>query len=258
MDSTRPTIGGANSDETVWQARVDLAAAHRLAFMHEMSEAICNHFTLTIPGTSDRFFVAPYGLHWSEISAKDFMVVKYEGDIVAGSGIVEPTAFCIHAPLHRLHPHACCVLHTHMPHATAISLMESPRLDMMSQTLLMFADQIAYDDDYQGLALDPREGERLAGILGQDKTVLFLANHGVIVVGDSVACAYDRLYFLERACQLQVFARSMGKTRQIPEHIMRKTRAQQVALRPGDAPICDTHFAALRRILDRREPDYAQ
>jgi ribulose-5-phosphate 4-epimerase/fuculose-1-phosphate aldolase len=258
MDRVNPSGNRSNSADPQWQARVDLAAAHRLAVMQGMSEAICNHFTLAVPGTDDRFFLIPYGLHWSEVSAKDFMTVSYEGEIISGSGIAEPTAFYIHAPFHRRRADARCVLHTHMPYATALSLMESPRLDLISQTSLMFAGLIAYDDEYQGLAMDRKEGERLAGVLGHDKAVLFLANHGVIVIGDSVARAYDRLYFLERACQLQVLARSMGRTKPIPEHVVRRTIEQQATLKPGNAPICDTHFAALKRLLDRREPGYAE
>ena len=256
----RSKVRGTRSDidDQLWQARVDLAAAHRLAVMQGMSEAICNHFTLTVPGFDDRFLLLPYGLHWSEVSAKDFMIVSYKGEIISGSGIVEDTALYIHAPLHEHRPDARCILHTHMPYATAVSLMNNPRFELISQTSLMFAGLIAYDDDYQGLALNRMEGERLAGILGKDNVVLFLANHGVIVIGDTVARAYDRLYFLERACQLQILASSTGRTKLIPEPIVRRTVEQQVALKPGNAPICDTHFAALKRLLDRREPDYAK
>ena len=240
------------------QARIDLAAAHRLAVSQGFSEAICNHFTLTLPGAADRFLLAPYGLHWSEVTARDFMEVTFDGRVVSGGGIVEETALFIHAPLHRMREDARCVLHTHMPYATALAMLDKPELEMASQTAMMFAGQIAYDTDYQGLALDTAEGERLAGVLGADKLVLFLANHGVVVVGRSVAEAYDRLYFLERACQSQVLALSTGRSlRAIPDEIVARTAEQMGAMGPGNLPIHERHFAALKRLLDRREPDYA-
>ena len=153
---------------------------------------------------------------------------------------------------------AHCVLHTHMPYATALAMLDLPELEMASQTALMFAGQIAYDTDYQGLALAAIEGERLATLLGAEKLVLFLANHGVIVVGRSVAEAYDRLYFLERACQSQVLALSTGRRREsIPDEIVARTVDQMRVLVPGNLPIHERHFAALKRMLDRREPDYA-
>jgi ribulose-5-phosphate 4-epimerase/fuculose-1-phosphate aldolase len=239
------------------QARIDLAAAHRLAVAQGFSEAVCNHFTLSVPGEPDQFFLAPYGLHWSEVRARDFMVVTHAEKIVSGSGIAEPTAFCIHAPLHRLRPDARCVLHTHMPYATALTMLQTPQLEIASQNALMFAEVIAYDTAYQGLALDSREGERLAGLLRSNKLVLFLANHGVIVIGRSVAEAYNRLYFLERACQTQVLALSTGRPLQpIPNDIIVQTAEQQHLLEPGNIPIHEHHFAALKRLLDRREPDY--
>jgi ribulose-5-phosphate 4-epimerase/fuculose-1-phosphate aldolase len=211
-----------------------------------------------VPGEPDQFFLAPYGLHWSEVKAGDFMVVTHAGKIVSGHGIAEPTAFCIHAPLHRVRADARCLLHTHMPHATALTMLQTPRLEMASQNALMLNGLIAYDTTYQGLALDSKEGERLASLLGSSKLVLFLANHGVIVIGRSVAEAYNRLYFLERACQTQILALSTGKPLQIiPNDIIGQAAEQQRLLEPGNLPIHEHHFAALKRVLDRREPDYA-
>lgn len=244
--------------DPVRQARIDLAAAHRLAVMHGFHEGMCNHFTLTLPGSTDRFLLIPYGLHWSEVSASDFMVVTYDGTVVEGSGTAEQSAFCIHAPVHRLLPSAACVLHTHMPFATALNLLEEPRLEMVGQTAVGLARHIAYDPDYTGIAFDPSEGERLAAVLGEDKTVLFMANHGVLVTGKSVSQAFDRLYYLERACQAQLYAMWTGqRLKHIPEPILKKTMAQFAApMNPSNTPHHVTHFAALKRLLDRREPDY--
>ena len=190
------------------QARVDLAAAFRLAVRMDLHEGVCNHFTLMLPD-GKRFLLNAYGLHWSEVTASNLLALDARGNVLEGEGEAEKTAFYIHSRIHLAHPRAVCVLHTHMPYATALTLLEPGRLEMVEQNALRFADDIAYDDTYNGLVVDDAEGDRLARVLG-DKRVLFLANHGVIVVGPSVAEAFDLMYYLERACRLQVLARATG------------------------------------------------
>lgn len=244
--------------DLAWEARVDLAAAHRLAVLHGFNEGIFNHLTLAVPGTDDRYLQIPFGLHWSEVTASCFMEVGYDGTVLSGSGEVERSAFCIHAPLHRLAPQAACVLHTHMPFASALTRLEDPRLLPIGQTELGLIDDIAYDETYTGLAYDPAEGERLAGVLGPKKKILFMANHGVAVVGPTVAAAYDRLYYLERACQAQLHAQWTGmKLKHIPPAVVARTQSQFVdGPVYGGKPACEHHLAALKRLLDRTEPDY--
>lgn len=238
------------------QARIDLAASLRLAVANGFHEGIDNHFTLMVPGAQDRFLLNPFGLHWSEVRASDLLEIGFDGEIAAGEGVADRTAVCIHAPVHKRG--IACVLHTHMPYATALTQLEDMTLEMIGQSALGFHGLVAYDPDYQGLAFDMAEGERMADILG-DKKVLLLANHGVITVGDSVAEAFHTLYFLERACQTQILAMSTGRAlKHVPPEIIARTVAQfgAVPLPPGEAPH-DYHFRALKRLLDRREPDYA-
>ena len=211
------------------QARVDLAAAHRLAVHQGFSEGIFNHLTLAVPGTSDRYFQIPFGMHWSEVSASSFMTVGYDGTLIAGSGEVERSAFCIHAPIHRLKPRLAAVFHTHMPFASALTRLEEPEILPIGQTEIGFLDEVAYDKEYTGLAYDPAEGERLAGVLG-DRSILFMPNHGVLVCGETVARAYDRLYYLERACQAQVMALSAGDSISNPPQGSPELTAQQGAV----------------------------
>ena len=151
-------------------------------------------------------------------------------------------------------PAAACVLHTHMPYATALTLLENGRLEMVEQNALRFHDDIAYDDTYNGLVVDTAEGDRLARVLGS-KRVLFLANHGIIVVGPTVAEAFDSLYYLERACRLQVLARATGLAfRKVRPEVVRET----CRLIAADTPkYAGAHFSALKRILDREEPAYS-
>jgi ribulose-5-phosphate 4-epimerase/fuculose-1-phosphate aldolase len=246
------------SPEAERQARVDLAACHRLAERFGFNEGIDNHLTLLVPGHQDRFLLAPFGMHWSEVKASDFMVVDFNGRVLSGQGAVEDTAFYIHQPVHRLSPQGQCVLHTHMPYATALCMLENPRLEMAVQTAVGFYDDVAYDSGYNGLAHDVSEGERMARALG-DKSILMLANHGVLVVGGSVPQAFERLYFLERAAQAQILALSTGRPlKLIPEPVVKKTVAQfQDSALVGGRNRTDLHFEALRRVLDRHSSDYA-
>ena len=116
------------------QARVDLAAAYQIADLQGLGEGICNHFTVLVPGTTDQFYLVPHGLHWSEVTASSLLAVSVQGEILEGTGYAEPTAFHIHAPLHQDLPAARCVLHTHMPHATALTMLEDGKLEISLQT----------------------------------------------------------------------------------------------------------------------------
>ena len=234
--------------------RVDLAAAFRLAVRLDLHEGVCNHLSVMLPGGKS-FLLNRYGLHWSEVSASNLLALDAEGRLLEGDGEFEKTAFYIHSRIHLAHPGATCVLHTHMPYATALTLLEGGRLEMVEQNALRFHDDIAYDDTYNGLVVDNAEGDRLARVLG-DKRVLFLANHGVIVVGPTVAEAFDLLYYLERACRLQVLARSTGQPfRKVRPEVVRETYRMILADTPKYA---SAHFEALKRILDREEPAYSR
>jgi ribulose-5-phosphate 4-epimerase/fuculose-1-phosphate aldolase len=252
------------SPEPLWprteaerSARIDLAACHRLAYRFGLSEGIDNHLTMVVPGRSDRFYLAPFGLLWGEVRASDLLELDFNGKVVAGQGLVEDTALYIHLSVHRLKPEARCVLHTHMTYATALGMLDDPGLQMAVQSALGFCDEIAYVD-YNGLALDYAEGERLARALG-DRSVLVLRNHGVLVTARSLAQAFERLYFFERACQVQVLALSTGRTlRVVPEAVVAATVAQfNVADSVGGQDRAELHFRALKRLLDRDEADYA-
>ncbi len=244
-------------DAAARQVRVDLAAAHRLAVMQDMNEGIFNHLTATIPDKNDRFLVNPFGLHWSEVTASSLIEVSYDGKVLSGEGECERSAFCIHAPIHRLVPGANCVLHTHMPFASALTRLEDPQLLPIGQTEVLMRDTIAYDPDYTGLAFDPAEGERLASVIG-DKKILFMGNHGVVVLGATVAEAYDRLFYLERACQVQCYAMWTGKKlKHVRAGVAEKMRSQAdgTVRYYGKRPHL-LHFEALKRVLDRRDPGY--
>ena len=251
------TLGDCSAEE--WQARVDLAAAHRLAFNQGFSEGIFNHLTLVVPGQSDRYYQIPFGMHWSEVTASSFMEVGIDdGKVKRGEGDVERSCYCIHAPIHKALPQAKAVFHTHMPYASALTRLEDPRIKEIGQTEVGLMNEIAYDDEYTGPALDPAEGARLARVIG-DKSVLFMANHGISTVGATVADAYDRLYYIERAAQVQVYAMWTGQPlKQLPDAVVEKTKRDIGGSSMFDGPsAAQRHFDALKRMLDRKEPDYA-
>src|SRR6185436_7368398 len=195
--------------DPVTQAKVHLAAAHRLAVLDELEEGIDNHFTLTVPGHDDRYLILPFGLHWSEARASDLIVFDESGRTLEGNGVVELSAQCIHAPIHRM-TGARVVLHTHQPWALALNMLRDNRLVPASQTAAFYCGLIAYDDHYSGTADTLEEGERLAGLMA-DKPVVFMKNHGVLVTGATMAQAYRRLYKIERVCRAQVLAMGTGR-----------------------------------------------
>jgi ribulose-5-phosphate 4-epimerase/fuculose-1-phosphate aldolase len=237
--------------DSIAQARIDLSAALRSAARLGLNEGICNHFSLAVPGATDRFLINPQGLHWSEITPADLVMTDAEGNIIEGKHPVEATAFFIHGRLHLGKPNARCVLHTHMPYATALAISDGGRLEWANQNALRYYGRVAYDECYNGLVLDAEEGDRICA-QAQRADVLFLANHGVIVCGDSVAKAFDDLYYLERTCMVQVLAESTGrKLKIVPDSVAAMT-SQQIA---EDKQYL-LHFEALKRMLDRHEPGW--
>ena len=176
--------------------RVDLAAAFRLAVRLDLHEGVCNHFSVMLPD-GKRFLLNRYGLHWSEVTASNLIALDAEGRILEGEGEIEKTAFYIHSRIHLANPRATCVLHTHMPYATAITLLEGGRLEMVEQNALRFYDDIAYDDVYNGLVVDNAEGDRLARARLQARHVPRQPWRDRR--RPTVAEAFDALYYLERA-----------------------------------------------------------
>jgi len=225
--------------------RADLALALRAADHHGLGEGICNHFSVALPDGSDRFFINPRGLHWSEMQADDIVLVDGAGAVLAGRHAVEATAMFIHAAVHRITGHAV-VLHSHMPYATALTLTVDRTLDTtLSQGAMRFHGRVAVDTQYNGLALDAGEGERIArGMQGRE--VAFLANHGVVVCGARLDHAYEDLYMLERACLHQVLAASTGRPLAPVDAVLAAFVAEQIQ---GERLQSELFFEALRRLL---------
>lgn len=225
--------------------RADLALALRAAAYHGLGEGVCNHFSVALPDDPNKFLLNPRGLMWQEVRADDVVLVDSDGMRLAGRHDIEPSAMFIHAAVHRIAKKSV-VLHSHMPHATALTLTHQCVLDTtLSQNAMRFHGRVMADKRYNGLALDHQEGERIARAMnGAD--VAFLANHGIIVCGERLDYAYDDLYFLERACQSEVIARSTNvPLNPVPSELSKRTGDQI----QGERLQSELFFKALRRML---------
>jgi len=240
--------------EAVQDARINMAATLRWADRIGLSEGICNHFSLLVPGTTDQFLLNPQGLHWSEIKASDLIIVDPEGNLIEGKHEAEPTAFFIHSRIHLGRPSAKCVLHVHAPYTTALCCIEDGKIEWCSQNSLRYYNRIAYDGDYNGMALDNSEGDRICTAL-QDADIAFLAAHGVVVTGPNLAYAFDDLYYLERTAMNQVMAMSTGRPLKIISDEICQATASQIA---SERQQSDLHLNAIRRILMSECPEFAE
>ena len=235
------------------QVRVDLVVAHRWAARWNWHEGVINHFTALVPGYRDHFYAIPYGVHWNEVKARDFLVVDLDGN-VEGDGEIELSSLMIHGAMHRDLPQARVILHTHQPHITALTCLEDQSIVQCSQHALHFPGRIAYLNSY-GLATEHSIANLIREAL-QDKDILMMANHGVTVCGPAVHVAFDDLYSLDRACEIQLMAmQSHRKLRPIhPDDVAAMFPMALAKVREEG----EMHFRALRRLLWREEPDLAE
>ena len=234
-----------------YEARTDLAAAHRLAVRHGLNEGVWNHISLLHPDNDDHMLISPGHMHWSQVSASNLAHMDTEGNMISGERAPIRAGWIIHYPVHKARPDARCVLHVHAPYITAMSI----RKDMLfetrsSQQSTPFHNDIVYYDVYDGLLDSESEGFRMAETLG-DKRVLMLRNHGALVVAPSVAMAYLYVYQLERACMYQLLAVAGGGEMQlIPEEIASEMAAQSRAMTSHG------HWDGMKRWIEAVEPDY--
>lgn len=250
--------GAAPMDEVERQGRIDLAALFRIAVRYNWHEGIANHFSLALSEDGKRFLMNPQGRHWSRVRASDLLLLDADGTedaIGTGPGKADPTAWFIHSKVHAGNPKARCVLHSHMFYATTLACLKDYRLQMLDQNAMRFYDRIVYDGTFRGMALDDDEGRRIGGTVEDGKNVIFMANHGIAVVADSAALAFDVNYYLERACKLQVLALSTGQPMNVaPDEVAALTCEQW--WRDDTCSFAQDHFNEMKAILDIEEPDY--
>ena len=239
------------SDET--QIRIDLAAAIRLACRADWHEGVANHFSAAVSADGRKFLVNPRWVHWSRVRASDLVLCDADDPAtMERPDAPDPSAWSIHSALHRNLPQARVALHIHPPHATALCGLKDPTIKPIDQVTARFYKRLAYDLNFGGIATAEEEGERIAKAVG-DKSSVMMGNHGVTTLGVTVAQAYDALYHLERAAKTMVLAYSTGQELSVMgDNLAEETAAEWETY--SDAEFA--HFAEMKRVLDKEEPDY--
>lgn len=240
---------------THWQERCDMAAAFRWTARLNMHEAVANHFSLAVNADGSRFLINPNGRHFARITASSLIEIDANDPSTMGRpDAPDPTAWGLHGSIHRALPHARCVMHVHSIHATVLASLADSRLPAIDQNSAMFHNRVAIDDHYGGMAFE-EEGARCAALLADPKTIaMVMGNHGVLVIGQTVAEAFNRLYYFERAAETYIRALQTGRPlRVLPDAIAEKT-AQEWEAYPGFA---EAHLRELRALLDMEGSDYA-
>ena len=238
-----------------WQERVDLAAAFRWTERLNMHEAVANHFSLAVNEDGTQFLMNPNQVHFRRIKASDLLLLDAnDPDTLEGPNAPDPTAWGLHGALHRMCPHARCALHVHSIHATVLASLADSKLPPIDQNTATFFNRVAIDENFGGLAFE-EEAERCCSNLSDpSKTVLVMGNHGIMVIGRTVAETFNRMYYFERACETYIKALWTGQPlRLIPDDIAEQT-ARDIENYPGQAV---QHLAELKGILDDEGSDYA-
>jgi ribulose-5-phosphate 4-epimerase/fuculose-1-phosphate aldolase len=257
MEATRTTQAVQEMSAAERTLRVDLAAAFRLVAHYGWDDLIFTHLTVRIPGPEHHFLINPYDMLFEEITASSLVKIDLDGNPVnGGSRPVNVAGFVIHSAVHAARDDANAVMHVHTPHGQAVSAMASGLLPH-TQTGMIALHQVAYHE-YEGIATDLEERERLVADLGTKNTMI-LRNHGTLAVGETVADCFLRLYFLERACTAQVHMLSAGRDGLYnpPQGTPEKVEVQTTG---SDASLLARHLAwpALLRKLDRIDPSFRQ
>lgn len=235
-----------------WEARVNLAACYRLVARNGWDDLIYTHISAAVPGPKKHFLINPYGMMFGEITASSLVKVDLDGNIVGDTPYnINPAGFTIHSAVHAARDDVKCVLHLHTNASVAVSAQKQGLLPI-SQTALILYNDVAYHD-YEGLALDLDERARLVADLGA-KNVMILRNHGTLTCGHSVAAAYMRMFFVERACQMQIAAQAGGgELNLLPQSLCDRV-SEQVS--KNRAHVGEIDWPPLLRLLEREDPSY--
>jgi ribulose-5-phosphate 4-epimerase/fuculose-1-phosphate aldolase len=254
MSTVTSTEASRISDVDEWQLRVDLAAAFRLTAELGWHEAVANHLSLALSPDGKKFLMNRRWAHFGRVKASELLLLDTDDkETMRREDAPDPSAWCIHGHIHAAVPHARCILHVHPPYATAIASLADPTLPPIEQNTARYYNRLGVDLGFGGIADNDEEGQRLVRALG-DKRRLMLGNHGVLVVAGTVAEAFDDLYYLERACQTLVLAYSTGR----PLNVLSPEVAERTARGWEDyRAAAFAHFEEMKRILDAKDPSYA-
>ncbi len=237
----------------ITELQKDLAAVFRWTARLNMNEGIANHFSACIPNSTD-FYVNGSGLHFGSIKASDMVLVEQNKieEIKKKPDLVDPTALNIHGAIHRKVPHARCILHVHSKYATVLSTLKDPSIPPIDQNTMRFYNRVALYNEFGGLGFE-EEANKMAAAIGNNKSML-LANHGIITVGQTVAQAFDELYYFEKACETYITALSTNKKLNIVNSEIAEKTAQEWENYPVN--MGEQHLNEIKKILDKENPDY--
>jgi len=251
---TVTNLSTANQDDPHWQDRVDLAAAFRLAVRNNWHEATANHFSLAVSDDGKKFLMNPNLKHWSRIKASDLLLIDADDPMtMQRPDAPDATAWGLHGSLHRNCKQARCALHVHPTYSTVLASLADSSMPPIDQNTARFFNRIVVDAGFDGMAFE-KEGERCSRLF-EDKKVMVMGNHGVMILGDTVAEAFDTLYYFERAATTLILAYSTGqKLRVLSDEVAEKTAR---AWEGYGAQAYEPHLNELKAILDVEEPDYA-
>ena len=238
-----------------WGERVDMATAFRWTARLNMHEGVANHFSVAVNQDGTRFLMNPNQRHFARIKASDLLVLDANDPATMdGPNAPDPTAWGLHGSIHRCCLHARCVMHVHSIHATVLASLADSTLLPIDQNTATFFGRTVIDEDFGGLAFE-EEGLRCAGMLSDPKKkVLIMGNHGVLVIGDSVADTFNRLYYFERAAETYINALQTGKPLRILSDEIAEKTARELEAYPDQS---DRHLAELKAILDEEGSNYA-
>jgi ribulose-5-phosphate 4-epimerase/fuculose-1-phosphate aldolase len=240
---------------THWAERVDLAAAFRWTVKLNLHEAVANHFSLAVNDAGTRFLINPNGRHFARIRASDLVEIDADDPAtMSRPDAPDPTAWGLHGAVHRACPHAACVMHVHSMHATVLASLADSHLPAIDQNSAMFFGRHAVDEHYGGMAFAD-EAARCATLLADPRiTTMVMGNHGVLVVGRTVAETFNRLTYFERAAETYIRALQTGRPlRVLPDAVAEKT-AQEWESYPGFA---EAHLREIKALLDEDGSTYA-
>ena len=234
----------------------DLAAVFRWTARLNMHEGIANHFSVCVPDSNEDFYVNGSGMHFSTIKASDLVLVEQNKieEIKKNPNLVDPTAINIHSTIYKKVPHARCILHVHSKYATALSVLKNPTLPPIDQNTMRFYNRVAVYNDFGGLGFE-EESNKMAACIGNHQLML-LANHGILTAGQTVAQAFDTLYYFERAFETYITALSTNKELKIVSPEVAEKTAQDWENYPTG--LGELHLKAIRSILDSEDPDYKE
>ena len=256
LDTEPNRLHPADHNDPHWEARSDLTAAFRWTARYNWHEAVANHFSLAVSDDGSQFLCNPCHRHFSLVRASELLLIDAnDPETMSRPDAPDPTTWGLHGALHRRVPHARCAMHVHSKYATALACLEDCTLPPLDQNAAMFFNRVVVDTGYGGMAFE-EEGERCAAMFSDPRSkVMIMGNHGIMVIGETVADTFNRLYHFERAVETYITARMTGMPLRILSDAVAEKVAQEAENYPGDQEA--KHLSELRIILDREGDDYA-